>query len=486
MAAAIVLPNQLFEDTEAIEKAEKVYLLEEERYFRDFAFHKKKLLLHRASMKAYEAFLRGKGFAVEYRDIGKGANVEDVLRSAGEDEFFTYDPVDQQLRGSMEKTAGKAGVKLHFARSLLFINGTDELRDFFGDSRDHYSMAGFYSHQRKKMGVLVKDGKPVGGKWSFDPENREKLPANIELPNVRKAKANDYVKEAADYVNKRFGGNPGETDGFVFPVTHRAAGTWLKHFLEDRLADFGRYEDSIARDEVFIFHSALSPMINAGLITPGEVVGATLNHADDHKIPLNSLEGFIRQIIGWREFMRAVYELEPERERDNFFDFSNALPDKLYNGRTGVDPVDTVIARVFENAYCHHIERLMVIDNFMLLCEIRPDEVYRWFMEMFIDAYDWVMVPNVFGMSQYADGGLITTKPYISSSNYIRKMSDFDKGSWCDIWDGLYWRFINRHRKVFANNPRMKVMTKQLDRMGKDKLKKRIEPAEEFLKELFA
>ena len=180
--------------------------------------------------------------------------------------------------------------------------------------------------------------------------------------------------------------------------------------------------------------------------------------------------------------MRAVYLLKGEGERTtNFFQHERKLPGSFYNGTTGLDPVDTVIHRLNKYAYAHHIERLMVLGNIMVLCEIHPDDVYRWFMELFIDAYDWVMVPNVYGMSQYADGGLITTKPYISSSNYLRKMSDFGEGPWCAIWDGLYWRFVLKHRDFFKRNPRMKVMASQIERMGKKRMNEHLTVAEKFL-----
>jgi deoxyribodipyrimidine photolyase-related protein len=239
------------------------------------------------------------------------------------------------------------------------------------------------------------------------------------------------------------------------------------------------------KDEAFLFHAILTPMLNIGLLNPEQIAHETLTFAEKHAVPVNSLEGFIRQVIGWREFMRAVYVLRDSEERTtNYFHHTRKLPQCFYSGTTGIGPVDAVIQRLQHHAYAHHIERLMVLGNCMLLCEIDPDEVYRWFMELFIDAYDWVMVPNVYGMSQYADGGLITTKPYISSSNYIRKMSDFPTGDWCGIWDGLFWRFIAKHRNLFAKNPRMKVMYNQLQRMDTAQVKKHLKTADYFLSHL--
>ena len=196
---------------------------------------------------------------------------------------------------------------------------------------------------------------------------------------------------------------------------------------------------------------------------------------------MNSLEGFIRQVIGWREYMRLVYrKLGTQQRTRNYWEHGRELPGSFYDGTTGIEPVDRTIRRVLKYGYCHHIERLMILGNFMLLCEFHPDAIYRWFMEMFVDAYDWVMVPNVYGMSQHADGGLITTKPYISGSSYVLKMSDYKKGDWTGVWDGLYWRFVSKHRDFFSRNPRMKVMVSQVDRMG-DKLTVHHRNADTFL-----
>jgi deoxyribodipyrimidine photolyase-related protein len=343
-------------------------------------------------------------------------------------------------------------------------------------------MAHFYIAQRKRLKILVDGEKPIGGKWSFDPENRKKMPKGLDIPAWPSPESNPFIEEAKRYVEKHFPRNPGNVENFFYPVTHEESERWLKGFLREKLHFFGDYQDAIVKEEPFLFHSVLTPMLNIGLLTPDQIIKETLTYSEEHPIPLNALEGFIRQIIGWREFMRAVYVLRGEEERTtNFFQHKRKLPKSFYNGQTGLPPVDTVIHRLLQHAYAHHIERLMVLGNIMLLCEIDPDEVYRWFMELFIDAYDWVMVPNVYGMSQHADGGLITTKPYISSSNYLRKMSDFSEGEWCKIWDGLYWRFIHKHKDFFKKNPRMKVMINQIDRMGRERMRQHLAIANSFL-----
>ena len=233
---------------------------------------------------------------------------------------------------------------------------------------------------------------------------------------------------------------------FFWPVTFGDANRLFEDFLVNRLAFFGRYEDAIHRNEPVLFHSVLSPLLNIGLLTPENVVAATLAYAKDHEVPIESLEGFIRQIIGWREFIRAVYLLAGKKEQaSNILKQTHPVPHCFWDASTGIEPVDTTIRRVLATAYCHHIERLMVLGNIMLLAGFHPGRVYDWFFELFIDAYDWVMVPNVYGMSQFADGGMMSSKPYISGSRYILKMSDYQKGPWGELWDALYWRFLYVH-----------------------------------------
>lgn len=259
----------------------------------------------------------------------------------------------------------------------------------------------------------------------------------------------------------------------------------MNDFFKIRFEEFGPFEDAIVSREIFLHHSVLSPMLNVGLLTPDYVIDEAIDFASHHAIPLNSLEGFVRQIVGWREFIRAVYELKGIEERTkNYWGFKRKIPASFWNGTTGIEPIDSTIKKVLETGYCHHIERLMVLGNFMLLCEFDPDEVYRWFMELFIDAYDWVMVPNVYGMSQFADGGLMSTKPYISGSNYLMKMSDYKKGEWQFTWDGLFWRFMHVHRDFFLQNPRLGMLVHSFDKMSIEKQEQHLKAAEKFLQSL--
>ncbi|TFG74979.1 MAG: cryptochrome/photolyase family protein, partial [Flavobacteriales bacterium] len=291
---------------------------------------------------------------------------------------------------------------------------------------------------------------------------------------------------AYGYVALYFPGNPGQLDEQpLYPTNDGSTYQWFDQFLKTRFHGFGDYEDAIVADASILNHSILTPMLNVGLITPDEIVNSSLTYAREHKVPLNATEGFIRQIIGWREFIRGVYESKGREERlKHFWGFDRKMPLSFYEGTTGIDPIDQTIKKVLKTGYCHHIERLMVLSNFMMLCELDPDAVYRWFMELFIDAYDWVMVPNVYGMSQFADGGLMSSKPYISGSNYLMKMGDYKKGDWQVIWDGLFWRFMHLHRDFFERNPRMGMLVKMFDKMSEEKRLCHLNEGNTFLAEL--
>jgi deoxyribodipyrimidine photolyase-related protein len=395
-------------------------------------------MLHRASMKAYQDCLEEAGYRVMYLTFQ-----EDWRSRVRGHRLFAAEVYDRKLEGELPDVT--------FSGSPAFLGG--ELK-----KSGRYVMGHFYKSQRKRLGILIRDGKPTGGKWSFDADNRKPLPRGHLPPAVHPAK-NRYIEEAAEYVLRHFADNPGDTENFVYPVTFEDSRKWLKTFIRERLENFGDYEDAISEKRSFLYHSVLSPLLNIGLLTPKEIIEKVL----EAEIPLNSKEGFIRQVIGWREFILQIYLMEGEKQRaSNYFGHTEPIPESFYSASTGIPPVDNVIRKVLDTAYSHHIERLMVLGNYMLLNGYSPDAIYRWFMEMYIDAYDWVMVPNVYGMSQYADGGLMATKPYISSSKYILRMSDFEKGDWCRVWDGLFWDFLKKHRDKFLNNPRMTLMMRNL------------------------
>lgn len=488
MKATIIFPHQLFEKNPALVPGSTAYLVEEFLFFKQYDFHRQKLAYHRATMRFYENFLREKGVKVSYVESADGnSDVRELipfLIREGASEVHFCDVADSWLEKRIKAYSDK--VKLVEHVSPMFLNSKDEINSYFRD-KQHYFQTDFYTRQRKKDRILLdSELRPIGGKWTFDTENRLKYPKGKSPPQMMFPRKNQFHQEAQIYVNAKFNKNYGELEsGFVYPTTYTESRNWLIEFLESRFVEFGQYEDAIVANERILNHSVLTPMMNVGLLTPKEVIETTLKFADANEIPLNSLEGFVRQIIGWREFIRGVYETAGTRERTtNFWNFRRKIPASFWAGETGIEPVDIVIRKVVKTGYCHHIERLMVIGNFMLLCEFDPDEVYRWFMELFIDAYDWVMVPNVYGMSQFADGGLMATKPYISGSNYLMKMSDFPKGEWQRIWDGLFWRFMDTHRDFFLKNPRLAMLVRTFDKMPKEKRCLHLETAELYLRSL--
>ncbi len=486
--AALIYPHQLFERHPALAAGRRVLLVEDPLFFGDARyparFHRMKLALHRASMKRYQAEqLREHPTQYVEHSAASTEHVMAALAAEGVREVFVADPVDYLLEKRLTRAADRHNVAIHWLSSPGFLNTRAEIDAFYAD-RPRYHQTDFYIWQRKKQGLLMDRGKPLGGRWTFDTENRQKLKPNVSVPQAPAVYHNAYIDEARAYVRRHFPDNPGQLDDFIYPTNHAEAAALLDDFLAHKLGQFGPYQDAITHRAPFLFHSLLSSSINIGLLTPAQVVERTLAYVEAHpQTSLASVEGFLRQIVGWREFMRAVYVRAGVQQRtSNFWGQGRALDERWYAGTLGIPPVDDAIHKALRFAYNHHIERLMLLGNLMTLCEIHPDEVYRWFMEMFIDAYDWVMVPNVYGMSQYADGGLITTKPYLSSSNYVRKMSDYPSGVWCETWDSLYWRFVHKHAAFFRSNPRLSVMASHLDRMGEETLTAHRERAERFMR----
>lgn len=482
----LIFPHQLFEYKYLTKLDSSEFILwEANLFFTQFNFHKNKLILHRSSMKYYQDYLLKNNYLVNYFDFNEYKKLEDIfiyMKNNNYEKINYFYTADYLLERRLLRYSEQYNIHLNKLDSPNFLTNIEEFNELLNTK--NYFFTNFYIKQRKRLDILLLNGKPIGEKWSFDTENRKKLPKNILIPkNI--TYENSFTKEAVKYVELNFKNNLGELN-FNYPTTHLEAEKHLQYFIENKLNNFGDYEDAISIKEDIIFHSVLTPALNIGLLTPEQIISKVLDYHLLNPVPLNSLEGFIRQVIGWREFILGVYAKEGVKQRkSNYWDFSRQLPAQFYNGKTGIEPIDFTIKRLSKSAYSHHIERLMIIGNFMLLCEIHPDEVYRWFMEFYIDAYDWVMVPNVYGMSQYADGGLITTKPYISSSNYVLKMSDFPKGNWCEVWDGLFWRFIHTHYSKLQSNQRMSMMLRLIEKMDKNKLNAHLKVADDFLEKLF-
>jgi deoxyribodipyrimidine photolyase-related protein len=477
-SATLIFPHQLFAEHPALAPGRPVFLAEDPLVFGNdrhhpVAFHKQKLVLHRASVRAYAGELRGLG-----HDVRLTGSYQDSLPS-GLTDLHLAEPHDFILEKRLRRFAEGRGINLHIHPTPAFLSPPEFLEEHIARRKKPF-MATFYQAQRKRMGILVDaDGNPEGGQWSFDDDNRKKLPKNHAVPTPPSAPRSPHVEEAIAWVEEHFPNNPGSTRNFRYPVTREDAKAWLETFIAERFADFGAYEDAISTQHPFINHSVLTPALNIGLLTPQEIIDAALAKKG---IPLNSLEGFVRQVIGWREFMHGVYRHRGVAIRNlNFFRHTRPIPKSFYDASTGIPPIDRIIRQLHDEAYCHHIERLMILGDFMLLCRFDPDAVYKWFMEFFIDAYDWVMVPNIYGMSQFADGGSFTTKPYISGSNYVLKMSDEKPGAWTETWDALFWTFVADHEALFLKNPRSSMMARTWRKFSAEKQNHHRETARIFL-----
>ena len=493
--ALLIFPHQLFADHPGCDLGpDRISIIEDGLFFGDAIhparFHKQKLWFHRASMMRYQDRLSHLGVPTHYVEHDEDRPVlrehlESLVKKKVVKVILT-DPHDHLINRRLRRYCDQLSLDLEYIATPMFLNSSEENREY-RSTKKRWFMADFYKFQRRRLDVLMEGDDPEGGQWSFDEKNRKKVPKKMlgsipKLPVV----AHDDVDEAARvHIQECYENNPGTLNQLIYPTSHEAAAEWLGEFLNQRFSLFGDYEDAIVKGENWLWHSVITPMLNVGLLTPHQVLTEALSHAEREGVPLNAVEGFVRQVIGWREFMRATYEdLGVTMRTTNHWSHTRSIPQSFYDGTTGIDPIDDVLKRVIDTGYCHHIERLMVLGGFMFLCEFDPKEIYTWFMEMFVDSYDWVMVPNVYAMSQHADGGSITTKPYFSGSAYVRKMSNYPTGEWASIWDGLYWRWIWNHVDELAKNPRWAMMCAMARKMPKEKLESHLEISEGFLSNL--
>ena len=485
----VVLGNQLF-PPERLENCRDavIFMAEDTGLCTYVKHHQQKIVLFLAAMRSYADELRAANFDVRYfpLDADDDASYEDRLARVVSElecrELLHFEVEDKPMEKRLVDFCGQRSIERTELQSPMFFAARDDFRHFV-DDRSRLLMGDYYRRQRQRTGILVdEDGQPEGGRWSFDEANRKKLPKSVNPPEIAAAARTRHVDDAIAVVERQFADHPGRAADFWWPTTREQARDWLRDFLDERLARFGPYEDAISQRSATVFHSALSPSLNMGLLTPGEVIDAVLERHAAGDIPIESIEGFVRQVLGWREFIRGVYRVYgDEQESRNFWGHTRGLTDDWYRGTTGITPLDDAIQTSLRLGWAHHIQRLMVVGNLMTLCEIRPADAWRWFMEMYVDSSEWVMGPNVYGMGIFSDGGLFATKPYICGSNYILKMSDYGKGDWCATVDGLYWRFIDKHRDFFAANPRLALMPKALDRLETAHKKKIFAAAEAFL-----
>ncbi|MEI6340703.1 MAG: cryptochrome/photolyase family protein [Verrucomicrobiota bacterium] len=443
-------------------------------------YHKRKLVLVYSAMRHYAEDLRRSGWRVDYHRLEDTPSFPSALsahvRRFQPDAIRVMEASDWTTTEALPRMAATAGVALEVLPTNLFLVGRDEFREWAGGSR-RLLMEHHYRRVRRGLGLLMEaDGTPSGGTWNLDAENRlgvaEWRKAGAPRPpSVGWEPPDACTREVMTWVDREFAGHPGDVGGFGWPVERAGALRWLQRFVEERLPQFGPFEDLMVTGEPGLFHSMLTPMLNLGLLGPLECARAAETAWREGRVPLASAEGFVRQVVGWREFVNGVYWLKgPGYATSNGLGAERSLPGWFWTGKTELKCMATVLGEALDTGYNHHIQRLMVLGNFLLLTGVRPGEALRWFNEMYVDAQDWVMAANVLGMALHADGGFMATKPYAAGGAYLSRMSDYcdgcryspkvrtGKGA-CpfNLW---YWRFMDLHAQRFASNPRMATIVR--------------------------
>ena len=485
----LILGNQLFPlEIQNIEDRETVFMCEDFGLCTYEKHHKSKIALFFNAMRSFRDSLEAANIDCIYYDFNNKFEDSYIKKLSSEikDNKFScirfFEIEDKPFENEVMQMISDLDIKCEVLNTPMFLDSRESFKNFVGDKK-FLLQANYYKKARKEMDILIENQKPVGGKWSFDDENRKKLPKGYIIPKLPVIKERGDSDEISNFINTEFNDHPGNINN-IFPYTTEQALDWLETFFEERFKDFGPYEDAIFMGEHFQLHSALSSSMNLGIITPQQIITKAKDYAEANDIPLNSLEGFVRQIIGWREFIRGIYQNFSEKMiNSNYWNHNRKLSEAWYTGDTGIEPLDDAIKGALEFGYTHHINRLMVLASIMNMSRIHPSEIYKWFMEMFVDSSEWVMVPNVFGMGTFADGGIFATKPYISGSSYILRMSNFKKGDWCEIVDGLYWKFIEDNKEFFAKNPRLSLMIRALEKLDQERKLRIFKAAEIFIEE---
>ena len=472
----LVVADQLFKNHPALNLEADFVMVESGFLTSKFNYHKFKLSYILTSMREYSDYLEENGKQVFYNNLDQETDFEETLMSLFQnnkyEELVICEIADKYFAQFLGDVCARLNIKLRVLPSPMFLTPKHVFSEFISSKNGkRLLMNDFYIQQRKRLGILVEwDNTPVGGRWSFDEENRKKLPKNEPIPERQIVFESKHYKSVIATVNKFFPNNPGQIpENSWLPVNFKQADEYLGQFCDQFLEKFGDYEDAMTTSSDTLFHSCLSALLNNGLLTPDQV----LNEVTSLKgVPQNSLEGFVRQIIGWREWVKGLYDhiYTEDFLQLNYFKANNNLPEYFYQTNLQEDleynqnlPLKNTLQKVDRLAYCHHIERLMILANWMTLNKYKPNQCYNWFVEMFIDSSEWVMVANVMGMGLYADGGIFATKPYIAGGNYIKKMSDYPTGKnyvWEKLWTDKFWEFLLSHQETFLRNPRMAMLIK--------------------------
>ncbi len=494
----LILGDQVSPDIAALREADKgtdiVMMAEVADEASYVGHHPKKIAFIFAAMRKFAARLEGDGWKVVYTKLDDPKNAGsipgEILRRAeefGAQEALVTRPGEWRLIGLL----GDMPIPVHQLEDDRFICSESEFQSWTA-GRKSLRMEYFYREMRRKTGLLMEGDKPAGGQWNFDHENRKPAPDEVHHSGPMQFTPDEGVEEVLDLVEARFADNFGQLRPFHFATDQDQARRALSYFIKHALPRFGDYQDAMLNDNKFLYHAVISPYLNAGLLGPLEICQAAEEAWKNGDAPLNAVEGFIRQIIGWREYVRGIYFLEgPDYPRRNALNHQRKLPALYWGAETKMNCLSKAVAQTRDEAYAHHIQRLMVTGNFALLAGIDPHEVHEWYLAVYADAYEWVEAPNTVGMSQFADGGVVGSKPYVSSGNYIDRMSDYCKscaykvkkktGQGACPFNLLYWHFLNRHRDRFENNPRMANMYRTWDRMDEGRRDTVLAEADDFL-----
>ncbi|GHA20931.1 (6-4) photolyase [Devosia pacifica] len=478
MQLVVVLGDQLTLGTgplEALEREDTVILMAEVGTETTYAWHhKQKLVLVLSAMRHFAEDLRAEGWHVDYvqfTDDGNSHSLDGEVQRAVErhkpERIHVIEAAEWRVQQMLLGWEGLTGVPVSIYEDQRFICSHATFNGW-AENRKQWTMEFFYREMRKQTGLLLDaGGEPVGGRWNFDTENRKPAQKDLFTPKSRRFEPDDTTKAVMELVADRFGGNPGSLEQFGYAVTREDAEAARDSFIDELLPRFGDYQDAMLTGEPTLYHSVLSAYINIGLLDPLDVCKRAEAAYEAGDVPLNCAEGFIRQILGWREYVRGVYWQQMPDYRDrNALEANGTLPWFYWDGRTDMHCMAEALGQTLNDAYAHHIQRLMITGNFALIAGIEPQQVHEWYLAIYIDAFEWVELPNTLGMSQFGDGGLLGSKPYAASANYINKMSDYCSG--CRYARGkrhgddacpfnfLYWDFLARHRNAFSKNTRMK------------------------------
>ncbi len=499
----LVLGDQLSTSLSALREADKaediIVMAEVADEAAYVGHHPKKIALIFSAMRHFAAALRQEGWQVAYSRLdedGTSSSIVAELLRRGEEYGTTKVIATRPGEWRLIEALEDAPLDITLLPDDRSIASLEEF-NAWAEGRKQLRMEYFYRDMRRKTGLMMDGDQPAGGKWNYDHDNRKPASADLLRSAPMQFTPDEITEEVLDLVEERFGKNFGTLRPFWFAVTRTQALRALDHFVKNLLEGFGDFQDAMLQGDRFLHHSVLSPYINLGLLSPLEVCQRVEEKWKEGTVPINAAEGFIRQIIGWREYVRGIYFREgPDYTTRNALGHTRDLPGMYWGGETRMNCIAHAVAQTKEEAYAHHIQRLMVTGNFALLAGIDPHQVHEWYLSVYADAYEWVEAPNTVGMSQFADDGIIASKPYVSSGNYIDRMSDYCKSCAYKVKDKtgedacpfnlLYWDFLMRHREKFSNNPRMGQMYRTWDRMDEKRRYAVLQGAGRFLKKMDA